>query len=235
MGLAWSFFNPILMLMIYTFVFSVVFKSHWGTAGSESKAEFTLILFAGMIVFNLFSELINKSPSLIVARSNYVKKVVFPLEILPLVNLCSALFHFLISLIVLIIAFAIINGQLSWTIIFLPLVILPLIFLALGLSWFLAALGVYAQDLGQFIGVLMTVLMFLSPIFYPVSALPQKFQIFMMLNPLSFIIEQTRLILISGEMPNFIGLSAYLATSFFVMMLGFAWFQKTRKGFADVL
>lgn len=234
-GLAWSFFNPILMLIVYTFIFSVVFKSRWGSSGSDSKTEFALTLFVGMIIFNLFSEAINRSPSLIVERVNYVKKVVFPLEILPLVNLGAALFHSLISILVLILAIVIINGQIFWTAFLLPLVLLPLIFLILGISWFLAALGVYVRDIGQFIGVLMTVLMFLSPVFYPISALPAKFQTWMLLNPLSFIIEQARIILITGGMPDLIGLCIYLFVALLIMLLGFAWFQKTRKGFADVL
>lgn len=234
-GLAWSFFNPILMLVIYTFVFSVVFKSRWGSSSSESKTEFALTLFAGMIVFNLFAEAISRAPSLIVERINYVKKVVFPLEILPVVNLGSAFFHAIVSFIVLIVAIAVINGQIYWTIIFLPLVLLPLIFLILGISWFLASLGVYVRDVGQFIGVMMTILMFLSPVFYPISALPSEFQAWMLVNPLSFIIEQTRIILIAGETPDLIGLGVYFFAALFTMLVGFAWFQKTRKGFADVL
>ena len=234
-GLAWSFFNPILMMIIYTFVFSVVFKSRWGSTGADSKAEFALILFAGMIIFNLFSEAVIRSPSLIIDRVNYVKKVVFPLEILPVVNLGCALFHALISLLVLILAMTILNGQILWTIVFLPLVLLPLILLILGISWFLAALGVFMRDIGQFIGILMTILMFLSPIFYPISALPVKYQGWILFNPLSFIIEQARVILISGGMPDLLGLSIYLAFALFAMLSGFAWFQKTRKGFADVL
>ena len=235
LGLAWSFFNPVLMLIIYTFVFSVVFKSRWGPSGSESKTEFALILFTGMIVFNLFAETINRSPSLVIDRVNYVKKVVFPLEILPLVSLGSALFHAFISLLVLILAIAIINGQIFWTTFLLPLVLLPLILLILGISWFLAALGVYVRDVVQFIGVLMTVLMFLSPVFYPISALPEKFQTWMLLNPLSFIIEQSRIVIIIGGTPDFLGLGIYFIVALLVTLLGFTWFQKTRKGFADVL
>ena len=234
-GLAWSFFNPVLMLIIYTFVFSVVFKSRWGGTTSDNKTQFALLLFAGIIVFNLFSEVVSRSPTLVVERVNYVKKVVFPLEILPLVNLGSALFHSLVSLVVLTLAIIVINGHIPWTIVFLPLVLIPLIFLTLGFSWFLAALGVYVRDISQFIGVMMTILMFLSPIFYPVSALPERFQLWMMLNPLSFIIEQARNVLINGVLPDFMGLSLYFVFALFVMFLGFKWFQKTRKGFADVL
>ncbi len=234
-GLAWSFFNPILMLAIYTFVFSIVFKSRWGASNADSKTEFALILFTGLIVFNLFAETITKAPNLILGNISYVKKVVFPLEILPIINFFAALFHAIISFCVLLFAFILFNGFLSWTVIYLPIVLMPLAFLILGLSWFLSSLGVFARDVGQTIGILTTLLMFLSPVFYPVSAVPPEFQIGIMLNPLSFIIEQARSILIFGLSPDWEGLSIYTLASFLVMWLGYAWFQKTRKGFADVL
>jgi len=234
-GLAWSFFNPILMLIIYTFVFSVVFNARWGAGTSDSKTEFALILFVGMIVFGLFSEVINRSPMLIISNANYVKKVIFPLEILPVVSLGAALFHFLVSFLVLACALLMINGFMQWTIIFFPLVIAPLIILILGLSWILASLGVYLRDIGQTIGILTTVLMFLSPVFYSVTALPERFQVWMLLNPLTFIIEQSREVIIFGQEPNWTGLFLYFITSMLVASLGYFWFQKTRKGFADVL
>lgn len=234
-GIAWSFFNPLLMLVIYTFVFSVVFKSRWGNTASESKTEFALILFAGMIVLGLFSEAVARSSGLILNNINYVKKVVFPLEVLPLVNLGVALFHSLISFAVLLAAFLLLNGFIKWTIILLPFVLFPLIFLILGITWFIASLGVFVRDLGQIITILLTMLMFLSPVFYPISSVPLEFQFWMMVNPLSFIIDQTRAVLIFGEIPNWFGLLVYGVASVFVMMAGFVWFQKTRKGFADVL
>jgi lipopolysaccharide transport system permease protein len=235
LGLAWSFFNPILMLIIYTFVFSVVFKSRWGLEGSSSKAEFALILFVGMIVFNFFSETISKAPCLILNNINYVKKVVFPIEILPVINFGAALFHALISFGVLGIAFLFINGFIYPEIIFLPLILLPLIFLILGLSWFLSSMGVFARDIGQTIGFFITLLMFLSPVFYPISAVPQEFRILILANPLTFIIEQSRDVVVFGVLPNWTGLLIYSLVSLAFMMLGFTWFQKTRKGFADVL
>jgi lipopolysaccharide transport system permease protein len=235
MGLTWSFFNPILMLVIYTFVFSVVFKSRWGSAGSNSKAEFALILFVGMIVFGLFSEAINRAPGLMLVNSNYVKKVVFPLEILPVINFCAALFHSLVGFGVLILGFLLINGFINWTIIFLPIVLFPLMLLIMGISWFIASIGVFVRDVGQTVNILTTLLMFLSPVFYPITAVPSEFQIWIMLNPLSFIIEQARAVLIFGEPPSWIGLGAYTLIAISVMLLGFAWFQKTRKGFADVI
>ena len=234
-GIAWSFFNPILMLTIYTFVFSVVFKARWGVGGSDSKTEFALILFVGMIVYGFFAEVINRAPTLILSNANYVKKVVFPLEILSVVGVGAALFHCLISLSVLIAAFVIINGTLSWTIVCIPFVLLPLMIFTLGVSWMLASLGVFVRDVGQSIGIFTAVLMFLSPVFYPISAIPKSLQIWILLNPLTFIIEQAREVLIWGQLPNWGGLGIYTLVSLLVLWLGYAWFQKTRKGFADVL
>lgn len=234
MGLLWSFFNPIFMLIIYTFVFSVVFKARW-SGGGESKTEFALVLFAGLIVFNLFAECINKSPTLIISNVNYVKKVVFPLEILPVVSLLSALFHTAISLGVWWLAYAVLFGLPPITTIYLPFVILPFIVFTMGLSWVLASLGVYLRDVGQFIGLLTTVLMFLSPIFYPITSMPEAYRPLLYANPVALVIEQTRAALYFGERPDFSMLGIYWIVSAFIGWLGFAWFQKTRKGFADVL
>jgi lipopolysaccharide transport system permease protein len=234
MGILWSFFNPVFMLLVYTFVFSVVFKARWG-GGSDSKTEFALILFAGLIVFNLFSECINRAPTLILSNVNYVKKVVFPLEILPWVALGSALFHALISLSVWLIAYLILFGLPHITIFLLPIIILPLLLLIMGLAWGLASLGVYLRDVSQFIGVLTTVLMFLSPIFYPASALPEEYRHLLLLNPLTPAIEQAREVLFWGKLPDFNMLVIYMLVTVLLACLGFAWFQKTRKGFADVI
>lgn len=235
LGLAWSFFNPILMLTVYTFVFSVVFKARWGDGGEESKTQFAIILFAGMIVHGLFAECINRAPNLILNNVNYVKKVVFPLEILPWIALGSGLFHALANVVVLVLFFIVLNGYINWTVIFLPLIFLPLMLFAMGVSWFLAATGVYLRDVGQAIGMISTILLFLSPVFYPISALPERYQFMLQLNPLTFVIEQARNILIWGTVPDFKWFSAYLIASILVAWLGFIWFQKTRKGFADVL
>lgn len=235
MGLGWSFFNPVLMLTVYTFVFSVVFKSRWGLDPNESKTQFAVVLFVGMIVHGLFAEVLNRAPSLILSNVNYVKRVVFPLEILPVITMGAALFHTLISLLVLLSAFVIFNGYLHWTVIFIPLVLLPFIILTLGIAWMLASLGVFVRDIGQTIGIVVTVMMFLSPVFYPVTALPEEFRPLLMANPLTFIIEQSREVMIWGHLPDFAGVALYTIESSVFAWLGFAWFQKTRKGFADVL
>lgn len=234
LGLFWSFFNPVLMLIIYTFVFSVVFKARWGTGG-ESRFEFALILFCGLIAFNLFAEVLSRAPTLILGNVNYVKKVVFPLEILPLVAMGAALFHGIVSLGVLLVFYVLVSASLHWTIVFAPLVILPLILTTLGMSWFLASLGVFLRDVAQVVGLLVTVLMFLSPIFYPVSAIPAKYQVFIYMNPLTFIIEQMRDVLIWGKLPSWSGLCLVMLVGMLVAWGGLVWFQKTRKGFADVL
>jgi len=238
MGLLWSFLNPLLMLAVYTFFFAVVFKSRWGVipgGGEESKTLFAVILFVGMIVHGLFAEVLNRAPTLILSNANYVKKVVFPLEILPVISMVSALFHSAVSLSVLLIVFVIFNGFLHWTIIFIPISILPFVIFTLGVAWMLASLGVYARDVGQTIGLAMTVMMFLSPVFYPITSLPVEFRPWILANPLTFIIEQARAVLIWGQLPNWLGLLKYTVAASLVSWGGFVWFQKTRKGFADVL
>lgn len=234
MGVLWSFFNPLFMLAVYTFVFSVVFKARWGT-GSDSKTEFALVLFSGLMIFNLFSECINRAPGLILANVNYVKKVVFPLDILPWVVLGASLFHGMVSLVVWLFAYSLFFGMPHLTVLYLPLIILPLMLFIMGLSWFLASLGVYLRDVSQFIGVITTVLMFMSPVFYSAEALPVAYRSFLYLNPLTPAIEQTRLVLYAGHMPDMRLLLKCLLMSMLVALLGFAWFQKTRRGFADVI
>jgi lipopolysaccharide transport system permease protein len=235
-GLAWSFFNPVLMLIVYTFVFSEIFNARWGgLGGDDSKTQFAVVLFVGMIVQGLFSEVLNRAPSLILSNVNYVKKVVFPLEILPVIAMGAALFHGVVSLLVLLAAFALFNGYLQWTAVFIPLVLMPLVILTMGFAWMLASIGVFLRDVGQTIGIITTVLMFLAPVFYPITAVPERFRPFIMANPITFIIEQGREVLIWGHLPNWMGLGAYTLVASVIAWLGFALFQKTRKGFADVL
>jgi lipopolysaccharide transport system permease protein len=234
LGIFWSLINPIFMLAVYTFVFSVVFKARWNS-GSDSRAEFALVLFAGLLVFNLFSECVNRSPGLILGNVNYVKRVVFPLEVLPWVTMGAALFHFLISLCVWLVAYLFFIGIPPWTILFLPFVLIPFVFFVMGLSWALASLGVYLRDSGQIVGMLIMVLMFLSPIFFPVSSLPPRFQSLMYLNPMTQPIEMVRDVMYWGQIPSIGRWSLMVVVSAGMCFLGFAWFQKTRKGFADVL
>lgn len=235
MGLLWSLLTPLFMLLIYTFVFSVVFKARWGEGLEQGRGQFALILFAGLIVHGLFAEVLQRAPQLILAHTNYVKKVVFPLEVLPVVQLLAASFHALVSLGVLLLAQMVLGPAIPWTALFLPLVALPLLLLTLGLAWLLASLGVFVRDIAQGMGLLTSVLLFTAPVFFPLHVLPAALQPWLQLNPLTFIIEQTRAVLIWGQLPNAGGLALYSLCALMVAMLGFAWFQKTRKGFADVL
>jgi lipopolysaccharide transport system permease protein len=234
MGILWSFLNPLFMLLVYTFVFSVVFQARWGT-GVESKADFAIYLFVGLIVFNLFAECVSRSPTLITQNVNYVKKVVFPIEILPCVSLGSALFHGAVSLGVWTVFYWYWKGCPQVTAILVPLVVLPFIIFTLGLSWLLASLGVFLRDISQIISLALSVLMFLSPVFYPTTALPLPLQNLMRLNPLANTIEALRALLLFGTLPETTSYLVHLTVACIFASLSFAWFQKTRRAFADVL
>lgn len=234
LGILWSLLPPLFMLGVYTFVFSVVFKARWG--GLEgSKTEFALVLFAGMIVFNIFSECINRSPLIILSNVNLVKKVIFPLEILPWVNLGAALFQAAVSTGIWLIFYIVTTGIPPLTALLLPVALLPLILFTIGISWFLASVGVFLRDVGHLTNLLMTVLMFMTPIFYPISAIPEKYRIYLQLNPLAPVIEQVRNILYWGNGLNLLSFLTSLAIGLVTAWGGFIWFQKTRKSFADVL
>ncbi|WP_178129756.1 MULTISPECIES: ABC transporter permease [unclassified Pseudomonas] len=234
LGVLWSLVYPLFMLGIYSFVFGGIFKSRWG-AGNSSPLEFSLILFVGMIVFNLFSECISRAPGVVLAHTNYVKKIVFPLEVLPIVLLAGALFQFLVNLCVWLVFYSLFFQSPHLTSLLLPLVILPLLLFTLGVSWVLASLGTYLRDIGHLVGVLITALLFLSPIFYPVTALPERFQHLMYLNPLAQVIENARQVLIWDTLPDPGPWCLSLLASGVLAWLGLTFFQQTRRGFADVL
>ena len=233
-GLAWSFFNPLLMLAVYTFFFSVVFQARWGGEGA-GKAEFAVFLFSGILIHGLFAECINRAPTLILGNVSYVKRVVFPLEILPWVAMGAALFHTAVSLLVLILAQIAFGQQLTATALWFPVLIMPLVLMAMGFAWFLAAVGVFFRDIGQVTVVLTTVLLFMSPVFFPITAMPEPYRAWIAFNPLTFIIEQTRNVLLLGIPPDWVGFTKYTAVALVVAVMGFWVFQKMRRGFADVL
>jgi lipopolysaccharide transport system permease protein len=234
-GLSWSFLNPVIMLTIYTFVFSVVFKARWDIDINDSKMSFAIVLFIGLIVHGFFAECINRAPGLILSNVNLVKKAVFPIEILPFVAIASALFHMAVSTLILILAMLIFSSSLSWTIFFFPMVLVPFLIATAGFSLFLAATGVYVRDIVQITSVITSILLFLAPVFYPISALPKNYHILLHLNPLTFIIEEARKVVIWGRGPDFIGWLIYFTLSLAVLSFGFWWFQRARKGFADVI
>jgi lipopolysaccharide transport system permease protein len=236
MGLAWSFLNPLLMLGVYTLVFSGIFKARWNASGEpEGIGRFAVTMFVGMIVLNLVTEVLTRSPSLILSNVNFVKKVVFPLEILSVVTIGTALFHMMASVGVLLVALLMLEGTMPWTAALLPAVLLPLVLMTLGSSWILASLGVYLRDVAQAISLVCGALMFLTPVFYPLSAVPEDVRPLIAANPLTFIVEQARQALIDGKTPDWAGLALFTTGAAAFAWAGYAWFQKTRKGFADVL
>lgn len=235
LGMAWSFLNPLAMLAVYTFVFSKIFQTRWDTLESAGPLGFAINLFAGLIVFNLFAECINKAPELILGNPNYVTKIVFPLEVLAAASVATCVFHALISLLILLIFQLTTWHAAPATLLWLPFVWMPLIGMCLALSWLLSALGVFLRDIGQVAGVMVNMLMFLSAIFYPVSALPVKWLPFLRLNPILILVEQTRRVVVAGEAPNSWFLLGGMAFAIAFCELSYRAFQRVRHGFADVL
>lgn len=235
LGIGWSFLTPLAMLCVYTFVFSQVFKARWGGLEEAGPLGFAINLFAGLIVFNLFSECLNRAPSLITGNQNYVKKVIFPLEVLGTTVVGSALFHAMTSLLILLVFEMIAFQKIPITISWLPLVWMPLILGSLACTWVVSAAGVFLRDIGQLIGVALNMLMFLSPIFFPVSALPDKWQPILRLNPLAPVIEQTRKVLVQGEPPNPLYLALGITIGLVACEISIRSFEKSKKAFADVL
>lgn len=235
LGLLWSLGTPLIMLGIYTFVFQFVFKSRWNDTAGETTLSFAIVLFLGLTVHAVMAEILTKSPLLITGNQNFVKKIVFPLELLSWVTLLGAIFTFLISFGLLLVFILVELQRIPATAFLLPLILLPYFLLLLGLSWFLAALGVYLRDIQQITGTLATLLLFLSPIFYSINILPENLQALIFLNPLSYIVESARAVLIYGQLPDFIGWAIYSLIAVLVAMIGYFFFRKVRPGFADVL
>lgn len=233
-GYVWSLATPLLMLVVFTLFFSTIMQARW-EAGTGSTTEFAIILFAGLIVFNMFSEVVGRAPTLVLSQANLVKKVVFPLEILPIAALIAALFQAAIAAVALIFVQMVWGSGFHLATLLVPVLILPLCLVTLGLGWLLSALGVYVRDISHFIGPVLTALMFLSPIFYPISRLPQNLRWLGDYSPLAFTIETVRNAMIFGNIPDIVTFLHFLAAGIASAGLGFSFFMKTRKGFADVL
>lgn len=233
-GLFWSFFNPLLMLVIYTFVFGVIFKARWNTHVTGHVA-FALILFAGLNVNTLFAECATRASTLIIDNTNFVKRVVFPLETLSWSVLGAALFHLLISTIALLAIELIATRHIPWTAVLFPVVVVVFLPFVAGTIWILASFGVFLRDLKQMIAIVTTALMFLAPILYPVTMIPETYRVWMYANPLTVIAIASQNTLVLGRMPNWAHLGWYLLASCLFAWIAFVWFQRTRKGFADVI
>lgn len=233
LGFAWLVVYPVLMMGVYSFVFGGVFKSRWTNQGS--MGEFVIMLFCGLIVFTIFSEVANRAPSTITGNPNFVKKVVFPLELLPLVSLGAALFNALISFVILCLLILVVNFGIPATAVFAPLILLPLLLMTAGVAWGLAALGVFFRDLGQMVGIITSMMLFLSPVFFPVASAPQAARWLLNFNPLTYPIEEMRHVLILGTLPDWGHLGLYLLAAVAVAWAGLWMFQRSRLAFADVL
>ena len=236
-GLLWSFLNPLLMLVIYTFVFGVIFKARWSTPNGQITGHFqyAVMLFAGLNINALFSECANRAPTLIIQNTNFVKKIVFPLESLSWSTLGAALFHLLISTVVLLFISLLVNHNIPWTVILFPVVVACFLPFVAGSVWLLASLGVFLRDLQQAIVIITTALMFLAPILYPMTLIPEQYRNLMYLNPLTTIALASQDTLVLGVPPNWFHLGWYLAASCTFAWASFVWFERTKKGFADVL
>ncbi len=235
LGFIWAFVYPILMLLVYTFVFGMVMRVKWGVAGQDN-IEFGIILFAGLLLHGMLAEVLIGAVGLITGNSQYVKKVVFPLPLLSFLSLANALFHMLLGLLILVAMLLFTGGTLHWTILLVPVVLLPFILFLLGASWFISVLGVYVRDLSQFMGVLVTIMLFLGPIVYPFSSIPEELKTYVLwLNPLTIVVEQFRAVLLFGQMPDWHLLGIYSVLALLMLALGTWFFAKTKEGFADVI
>jgi len=234
-GMIWSFVTPLMLLAVFSFVFSVIFKSKWGVSPDEGKFQFAMTMFCGMTVFNIFGECISRAPTLILQYPNYVKKVVFPLEILPVAALGSSLINAALSLAILIPAVLLFSHAWPSTIYLFPLVLIPICAFALGFGWFLASMGVFIRDIAQPVSVIVQMLFFISGIFFPPSAIPEEIRSFVQLNPLVGILEDARRTLMWGQYPDWSSLALVTLFSLIVMQLGYLWFMRTKRAFADVI
>ena len=235
LGSAWAFITPLLTLAVYTFVFRQVFKLRWPEGAQDSNVGFALRIYAGLALFQFFAECVNRAPNLVLEQPHLVKKVVFPLEILPWVSTGSALVHLGIAWCLLVLGLWWSNGAVAWTVVAAPLVWLPLVVLVTGLGWLLAALGTFWRDIGQVLSLALSLLMFLSPIFFPFSALPEAIQPWAQWNPLALPITLTRTVMIDGLWPDWSAWAWYCLVCLAVAVVGARFFAAARKGFADVL
>ncbi|WP_299394584.1 ABC transporter permease [uncultured Desulfovibrio sp.] len=235
LGWLWSLVQPLMMLVVYAFVFGIVFKARWGAMPDGGSVSFAAVMFCGMATFNLFSETVNGAAPVILQNANLVKKVVFPLEILPAVQLASAVILSSVWFLLLFIGAAALGISFHGSMFLLPVLLLPVLLLSLGVAYFVAAASVYVRDMPHLAGVVTQILFFLTPIFYPVELVPEQLRWVLKLNPLSSMVEEVRGATLFGQWPDWSAFIWNLLIALIVCRLGLCWFLKTKKGFADVL
>lgn len=234
LGVAWMLATPLLMLAVYSFVFGSLFSMRWSQQTYTSQ-DFALIMFCGMVVFTPFAECLNRAPRLVLDNTAYVKKVIFPLQVLPVVVTLAAQFTFITGAAILLAMVYFTVHAIPATAFLLPFAALPAMLLALGLSWFLAALGVFLRDLPHLVGLLVTLLMFMSPVFYPVEAIPEGYRWIAAINPVAASIDAARDLVFWGRLPDPVLWGVHLLTSLVVFYLGFHAFNRAKRAFADVI
>lgn len=233
-GVAWSLLQPLLMLAVYTFVFTEIFQARWGLTQANTGV-FALALFAGLIFYGFFAECAMKAPGLLLQNPSYITKIVFPLEILPVVSTLSSLFSAFASLVVLGIFVLLLRGALPVTFGFAFVLLIPLAIFCIGMGWILAALGIYLRDLGMIVNPLTTAMMFLLPVFYPLSQVPERWRSWVLANPLTYLIESARAAVLMGKTPDMLFFAVLVVLALLFAAVAHMLFQKARRGFADVL
>jgi lipopolysaccharide transport system permease protein len=235
LGPIWRLIHPLFQLTIYTFLFSVVFRVPWPNSPASGFLGKALLFYCGFAPVVFFTECIGRAPSLIIGSPNYVKKVVFPLEVLPVSAAMGGLFQLAINVLVILVAHVLSGGRIGWTLLLLPVVMLPLVLLVLGSAWLLSSLGVLVRDVSHGLGLMLQLVPWVTPIFYPVEALPRPMATLLRLNPLTSIVEGFRNILLWGIPPNWGELAIWIVAASLVFVAGFRWFTYTRVDFADVI
>jgi lipopolysaccharide transport system permease protein len=234
LGLFWSFMTPLLMLVVYTIVFGFIFGGSYGHPG-ETKVQFTLGLFCGLLLWDIIAGSIVAAPGLIVGNANFVTKVIFPLEILSIAMVSSTLVHTVIGFIPLLLLLVVSQGTIAFSAMSLFLIFIPILFYTLGITWILSALGVFLRDISAMIPAMITILMFMSAIFFPITAIPLAWRWVMMLNPAAVLISMARNALVFHQWPDMTMYGVQLFLSILVATLGYALFMKMKPAFADVL
>jgi lipopolysaccharide transport system permease protein len=233
LGIAWAVLTPVIMIAIFTFIFAGIFGARFGA--SDSHWDYALYLFCGLLPWSMFQESVQQSANTIVANANLVKRVVFPLETLPAAQAFAALGNQLFATVALLIAIVVIRQNLQLTALWLPLLLIPQLLFALGAAWLIASLGVFLRDIAQGITLLLMAWMYLTPIIYPESIVPERFRWFIGINPFTPLVRSYRHIFLDGLAPDWRGLAYFTAVALVVFVFGYWWFARTRKNFADVI
>lgn len=239
LGMVWNFLQPMILLLVYTYAFGMLFHSQWidTSAGNlaDKKFSYAVVVFCGMTVYNIFSDVVAMSPNLFVSNPNYIKKIIFPLEILPIAQVITSIISNLIWFTILFVGAVLFSGSLSWTMLLLPMILLPYVLMLTGIAFVLASLGVFFRDLAQVCMLITQIMYLMTPIFYSAEMVPEELDFVLVINPLAWFVSETRKIFIFKQLPDFGGIAIWLAIAVLIFYLGFCCLKKTERGFADVL